>query len=370
MGVPAPTVTRASCDTNMCSARQAADLAHARFSAARAALVDAVGELAETEAWFGDGAGNLAAWLCARWQISMRSARELVRDAEALRQRPALQTALATGSISVDQCKAIATLSEPDTDDAERWLEVLPFWSFSELEREARKKVARELERKDGGEYLRMEHTRDERYVRGEFQVHPEDGATLLAAVEAHIPNGTRLRDWDRASARALVELAKGATAERPLVLLSVSEEELLAGAPAVAELSSGGMVPVETTDRMLCDASTQKVYKDIEGKLVAIGKMSATIPPSMRRAVLERDHGRCTFPGCDMDRYLDCHHIVPRSEHGPTVTENLTMLCWIHHNLVHEGRWRIEGPAPDIRWMRPDGSPFEPRVRIVLDTC
>src|SRR5688572_24831165 len=111
----------------MRSLRDRADEAHARHCATRAELLGVVAELLETGEWRGDGAGNLPAWLCARWQISQRYARELVRDAEALRDRPALHEALSGGSISVDQCKALTTLSQPATDDAETWLEVLPF---------------------------------------------------------------------------------------------------------------------------------------------------------------------------------------------------------------------------------------------------
>src|SRR5688572_3963689 len=100
-------VTATFYHTNMCSVRSRADEAHARYSAGRAELLEAVAELVASEAWLGDGAGNLAAWMCARWQISQRTARELVRDAEALRRRPTLSDALASGAISVDQCKAL-----------------------------------------------------------------------------------------------------------------------------------------------------------------------------------------------------------------------------------------------------------------------
>lgn len=81
--------------------------AHARYAAARAEPLRAVAGLLEGDAWQGDGAGNLPSWLAARWQISVRTARALVRDAEALKARPALDAALASGAISVDQSKAL-----------------------------------------------------------------------------------------------------------------------------------------------------------------------------------------------------------------------------------------------------------------------
>jgi hypothetical protein len=329
----------------MCSLRQRADEAHARFSSARAELVWAVAELVATNAWAGDGAFDPASWLCGRWQISMRSARELVRDAEALGNRPVLVSALADASVSIDQCRALAVLGDASSDD--HALENLPFWSYAELEREARKETARTLERKDGGTYLRMRPTRDERFLRGEFQVEASDGATLIAALDARIPANTLPRDLDQASAVALIELAAGSAPVR-----EVRPVVLVAG--DVAELSSGAVVGAEPARRLACDAS-------VHGK---------PVPASTRRAVEARDGYRCTFPGCGRDVYLQCHHIVHRIDGGSNEISNLQLVCWQHHKLIHEGGWSIAGEAgPRCTWVQPDGSPFEPRIRVSEDT-
>jgi len=364
----------------MCSTliRETADQAHAKHSVSRAELLQSVAELESSGAWHGDGAGDLASWISARWQYSARSARELVRDARALVARPALSDALASGSISIDQYKALTVLCEEGTDDDEVWLEALPFWSLSDLEREARKKVAAELERRDDGVYLRMRHTRDERYMRGEFQLHPEDGAAVLGAIESRVPVGTALRDWDRASAFALVEMAKGGvvsgSADRPTVLLSVSRDALAGkpGSDTVASIGTGpsrGYVPIETARRLTCDARTQPLFLD-DGTITGFARTSRDISPAMRRAVMERDGGVCTFPACGRAAFLECHHIIHVADQGPTELWNLQLVCWTHHTLLHEGGFSLGGEAgPNITWIRPDGSPLEPRVRVVLDT-
>ena len=320
-------------------------------------MIASVIELMETGAWQGDGARDLASWMCARWQMSGRDAREMVRDAKALKTRPALHDALAKASISISQCKALQVLCEEGSDDDEVWLENLQFWSISELEREARKKIARELERRDGGTYFRTWHTSDERYLRGEFQLHPEDGAAVIAAVDARIPDNTALRDLDHAGAVALVELAKAPGAGPPIVLSMGTYDD-------IAALRSGGFVGPDTAKRLSCDARRQAVSKE------DAGRTSRTISPALRRAVEARDHGMCVFPGCEMTVFLECHHIVHYADGGPTALSNLLLLCWKHHELVHEHHWSLAGEAgPRITWFRPDGSIFEPRVRATLDT-
>jgi len=328
----------------MCSVLAVADQAHAHESAAHGETVRAVAALMDTDEWKGHGARDLASFLAARWQKSRREAGALVREAVALAERPEVLDALCAGEISVDQGKALAVLDNPEV-----WLENLAFVSITELEREARKTIARELERRDDGVYLRTFHTKDERYLRGEFQLHPEDGAAVINAIDALVPSGVKLRDYDHAAARALVALARGERCEPPTVVVSVEATD------DVASLTSGGFVSPETAARLACDSRMQ------------VGeRTSRTIPQNLRRAVEVRDHGACVFPECGMTAYLEVHHIVPVAQNGPTVLSNLVLLCWNHHKLVHEHRWSLVGEAgPHIRWVRPDGTIFEPRVRV-----
>jgi 5-methylcytosine-specific restriction endonuclease McrA len=342
-------------------------------STAHADRIGFICERIESTDWYGDGVGSLDAWLAALWGMSRRDARRLIAEATATMARPPLVDALSSGEISVEQSRALMKVTAEGSDDAGHWLEVLPFWTYPELEREARRATARELDRRDSGTYLRMEHTPDERYMRGESQLHPEDGAAVLAAIDAQIPAGTLLRDWDQASARAFVELVIGDGAQRrPTVVMSVSQDLLAGkiGTDGVAALSSGGYVGAATAQRMACDASVQVVFTDDDGKIIAIDKSSHYIPPSTRRATHARDGGQCVFPSCEMDKYLDLHHIVPVEHGGPTVMANLITVCWKHHDAAHERGWSLQGDAgPNITWIKPDGTPFLPRARIVVDT-
>lgn len=62
-----------------------------------------------------------------------------------------------------------------------------------------------------------------------------------------------------------------------------------------------------------------------------------ATIPPRVRRTVLARDGHRCQAPGCNHTRFLEVHHVVPRSRGGSNDPENLTVFCSGCHRLAHE---------------------------------
>jgi len=71
-------------------------------------------------------------------------------------------------------------------------------------------------------------------------------------------------------------------------------------------------------------------------------------IPASVRRAVLERDGGRCTFVGpdghrCESRRLLEFHHIVPVGKGGATTVEGVTLHCRAHNLLAAERDYGLE---------------------------
>jgi 5-methylcytosine-specific restriction endonuclease McrA len=75
-------------------------------------------------------------------------------------------------------------------------------------------------------------------------------------------------------------------------------------------------------------------------------GPNRATIPPSVRAAVLARDRHRCATIGCGATRFLEVHHVVPRLRGGSNRAENLLTLCSRCHGFAHE-RVGAAGLAP-----------------------
>ena len=83
-------------------------------------------------------------------------------------------------------------------------------------------------------------------------------------------------------------------------------------------------------------------------------------VPPTTRRLVVKRDHGRCTVPGCRAATFLDIHHIKPQAEGVDHRPENLTLVCSAHHGRVHDGYLIIEGRAPDgLTFRHADGTTY-----------
>src|SRR5215207_2334774 len=67
----------------------------------------------------------------------------------------------------------------------------------------------------------------------------------------------------------------------------------------------------------------------------------SRHIPAAVRRAVWERDNGRCGFVGtqgpCDETGRLEFHHVVPYAAGGAATIENIQLRCAAHNQYEAE---------------------------------
>src|SRR5207302_954642 len=70
--------------------------------------------------------------------------------------------------------------------------------------------------------------------------------------------------------------------------------------------------------------------------------KNPVPIPERLKHQVQLRDQGRCAQVNdqglrCSNRRWLDTHHIKPRSKGGSNSIENLITLCSAHHQMEHD---------------------------------
>jgi 5-methylcytosine-specific restriction endonuclease McrA len=79
----------------------------------------------------------------------------------------------------------------------------------------------------------------------------------------------------------------------------------------------------------------------------------SRYIPADIKRAVWQRDGGRCGFEGtqgrCTETGFLEYHHVVPFADGGETSASNLELRCRAHNQ--HEASlWFGESQTPNVR--------------------
>jgi 5-methylcytosine-specific restriction endonuclease McrA len=82
----------------------------------------------------------------------------------------------------------------------------------------------------------------------------------------------------------------------------------------------------------------------------VAAGKRPKRIPPTVRRAVRERDHGYCRW--CGDPRNGQLHHILYRSQGGVDEEWNLILLCNRCHAIAHSNKNIYQPLLQGTLWM------------------
>ncbi len=88
--------------------------------------------------------------------------------------------------------------------------------------------------------------------------------------------------------------------------------------------------------------------------------RASQTIPPAVRRAVLQRDEHRCQVPGCRHGTFVDVHHLRAREDGGNHEPDNLLTLCGAHHRACHRGDLLIEKTASGgLNFLHADGTAY-----------
>lgn len=104
-------------------------------------------------------------------------------------------------------------------------------------------------------------------------------------------------------------------------------------------EETSAKEAPEEKTKQIVEERTKQTADRTKE--VPDQGTRSRYIPKDIRKAVWERDRGRCAFVStkgrwCSERRWLEFHHIIPFAWRGETTVDNLELRCRTHN--AHEG--------------------------------
>src|SRR5260370_38322122 len=155
-------------------------------------------------------------------------------------------------------------------------------------------------------------------------------------------------RTRDTRMADALIDLSmraldNGLVPQRAHLQVTASLETLLGlpGAPG-ANMEFSLPISAKAVERIACDCAVTRIILGSDSTVIDVGRAKRTISGPQRKALKVRDCG-CTWPGCDRPGSMtERHHLVHWIHNGPAHLPNLTLLCYRHHWMLHEGRWQL----------------------------
>jgi hypothetical protein len=276
-----------------------------------------------------------------------RTAMDRIRVAEALAELPETCASLAAGTTTYSAVRELTRVATADTE--EKWLDAAAGKTVREVEELVAGHKPGDLPDEPADPDLRMRALR--------FDVSPQTFALFREAQQwLDTEAGHRLTE-DEIVAAMCASVLDRSTSDRDdgraahqiaITTCDSCERTWQDGAGRTIE------VPPAVAARARCDAQ-------VIGRLDRLPTRAVQdIPPALRRLVLRRDHHRCTVPGCRSSRFLQLHHIEPVSELGQHTADNLTTLCFAHHDAHHDGRLEIRGRAPDrVTYKHADGREY-----------
>jgi Domain of unknown function (DUF222)/HNH endonuclease len=338
------------------------------------------------------GLASTARWLGHYCGLAHRTAVEHVRVARALAGFPELAAAMGAGRLSYSQVRAISRLAHDGEHRlVEDLIEAAGHGTAGHLETLVR--GLRTVEDTNSDEQQRQEYVSHSWSSEAQWRIHarldPEHGAIVQSAVE------TIARAEGISQAAALVRMAEIALAtvadtekpirglrgdERAAVVIHLTAADLPAdtcadGAPPhtsqprsaerttdgpprpYAHIVGGPGLPDSVVQRLTCAGRIRTALQNQDGTVLDLGRSHRVVSERLYRALLLRDDGCCTYPGCANTRDLEAHHVRHWLYGGPTNLANLVLLCAGHHRAHHDGEFRIQPLGRcRFRFRRADG--------------
>jgi hypothetical protein len=298
--------------------------------------------------WQAAGCSSSAQWLAQISTSDYRTAQRITRTSDALRDLPALDEAMSSGALTLDQVAAAAEVATPETDAELARIAVGK--APCAIARAARTLVPPTVA-DDQALYerraLRMTWTSGGRELAFSGRLPLEHGILFEQAIwniakphrAADKKTGAVL-EWQQYTADALVTLAHrdgvdGGIKRSPTTLIVHLSED----APPLLE--GAGPIGPETAERLGCDARRLAIKPS--GRDLVHSRVARCASYPQLRALSKRS-GHCQYPGCTAERELEAHHVIPFEHGGATDVDNLILLCPRHHKLLHDHHLRTSG--------------------------
>jgi hypothetical protein len=266
-------------------------------------LIEILQELDRMRGYFAFGVNSVFDYCLTVLKLSPAKTQNYLSVARKSVEVPALKQAIKSGELSIWKARKIAPVISKT--NYEEWLRL------------AKESSTREIEKAVAKAQPALAVQERVKYV-------AEDRLSLTLGI----------------SEQALEKLKKVMDLESQRSKKSASREDaLIAALDAYLEKYD----PVKKAERAEVRAENKKPVSSTQSNAqrVArhIGRREA-LPGAVMHAVHMRDQRRCTYKTenkrCGATRWLDVHHIVPRSHGGADTLENLTTVCSAHHRFIH----------------------------------
>ena len=315
-----------------------------------------------------------AKWLAWRCDLSMATAREKVRVAQALKHLPLISAAFGSGELSYSKVRSLTRVANvANEEDLVAFALRNTASHVAEHCRELRMGTPASMdiaERAFVNRSLRLRRDADRAMMSVTVDLPLEAGELIEKALDkARDDECLKIPDlvdtsWSKRQADAFVTMLKEylqgcetndanetkKNSDNYLVTIHVDQS-------ALAGDVGRSSVPIETVKRLCCDGHAVVMTETKDGEPLSIGRKSRVVPKGIERAVRARDKDTCRFPGCGNKRFVDIHHVEHWANGGETAVDQLMLLCSKHHTLVHEGGFRInQNFQGNWSFYRPDG--------------
>ena len=300
--------------------------------------------------WEAAGCSSSAQWFAQVYRSDYRTAQRITSTSDALRNLPALDHALSTGALTLDQVAAAAPIATPESDAEIARIAVGK--APSQISLEARKIVPPTMA-DDKALYerraLSMTWTHGGRELAISGRLPLEQGAAFKQAIDsiaktqrAYDKKDGTILGWQQSAADALVTLARqagdsadGARRSPTALIVHLSDDT-----PPILE--GAGPISPETADRLTCDA--RRLTIKLSGRDLVHSRVGRCASYPQQRALYKRSGGHCQYPGCTATRELEAHHVIAVEHGGATDLANLILLCSRHHKHLHDHHIHTSG--------------------------
>jgi len=345
-----------------------------RINAATYELLVMIREFDERGGCLKWGLDCTAKWLAWRCDLSMATAREKVRVAQALKHLPLISAAFGSGELSYSKVRSLTRVANvANEEDLVAFALRNTASHVAEHCRELRMGTPASMdiaERAFVNRSLRLRRDADRAMMSVTVDLPLEAGELIEKALDkARDDECLKIPDlvdtsWSKRQADAFVTMLKEylqgcetndanetkKNSDNYLVTIHVDQS-------ALAGDVGRSSVPIETVKRLCCDGHAVVMTETKDGEPLSIGRKSRVVPKGIERAVRARDKDTCRFPGCGNKRFVDIHHVEHWANGGETAVDQLMLLCSKHHTLVHEGGFRInQNFQGNWSFYRPDG--------------